>query len=88
MSEGNYAPRVPPRKGAMFLTEAQKAAHIDHTRKGLIDYLTPRRERLGQTEQDIRESPEGVLRKKTELQKKQQALLDEYLQSQVSVDTM
>lgn len=72
----------------MFLTEAQKQEQINRTRESLIGYLTPRRERLGQTEQDVRESPEGVMRKQTDLQKQQQALLDEYLQSQVSVDTM
>ena len=85
MSEFNSAPRVAPRRTR---TEAQMLSDVDRARESVIKYLTPRRERLGQTAQDIRESPEGVLRKQTELQKKQQALLDEYLQSQVSVDTM
>lgn len=70
-------------------TEAQVQSDVNHTRDGLLRYLAPRRERLGMTEQDVRESPERVLEKKNnELHKKQQALLDDYLQSQDSIDTM
>lgn len=73
-------------------TGAEREASVEHTRTGLINWLQDRRERLGQTDRDIRESPEAVLRKAAlsaeqqaqELRDQQQQLLDDYMQTQAT----
>lgn len=45
------------------LTEEQKAQRIEDARASLLSWLEDRRKRLGQTEQDVRESPEEVLKR-------------------------
>lgn len=81
-------------------TPEQKAAELDLTRRNLVVWLTSRRNRLGMTEQDIRESPENVLKKQqllaqenkvvdmTKLHDAQRELINAYMQTTVSDDTM
>lgn len=52
-----------PRRNSAHLTPAQREEHLERTRTNLLVWLNGRRRRLGMTEQDVRESPENVLRK-------------------------
>lgn len=71
------------------VTPEMMAERVNHTRRGLIEFLTERRNRLGMTEEDMKQSPEEVLRKQQfKMRATQQALVDEYMQTRESVDMM
>lgn len=64
------------------LTEEQKAQRIDDARASLLVWLEARRARLGQTEQDVKQSPEEVLRREqARVQAQQEAYFAEWKQS-------
>lgn len=64
------------------LTEEQKAQRITDARASLLVWLEARRKRLGQTEQDVRESPEEVLKRQSaKIAAEQERLFEEWKQS-------
>lgn len=72
--------RAPRSPGA---TALEREARVDQARKGLTSYLEARRQRVGFSEKDAKESPEAVQARKT-----QKKLVEEYLQSRDSAHTM
>lgn len=64
------------------LTEEQKAQRIDDARASLLTWLKARRERLGMSEQDVKQSPEEVLRRdEAKMRAEQERLFEEWKQS-------
>lgn len=93
MPIGDYIPR----RNSAHLTPEQREEQIERTRTNLLVWLNGRRRRLGMTEQDVRESPENVLRKQqaaaavevievdiSALRTQQGELIREYMQTQDS----
>lgn len=90
-----------PRRNSARMSPAQREEQMERTRANLLVWLNGRRRRLGMSEQDVRESPENVLRKQQaaapvevievdlgELHTQQGELIRSYLHSQDSVNTM
>lgn len=67
------------------LTPEQRADRVNRARASLMVWLEARRARLGQSDRDIKESPEAVLER---MREKQRQLVDDYMQTQASVDNM
>lgn len=64
------------------LTEEQKAQRIDDARASLLVWLKARRERLGMSEQDVKQSPEEVLRRdEAKMRAEQERLFEEWKQN-------
>lgn len=72
--------RAPRSPGA---SPAEREARVDQARRGLLSYLEARRQRVGLSEKDAKESPEAAQARKTQKQ-----LVDEYLQSRDVTHTM
>lgn len=64
------------------LTPEQRAERVNRARASLLVWLEARRARLGQTAQDVKESPEAVHER---MMAKQRQFMDDYMQTQASV---
>lgn len=81
--------RVAAPKGKLIRSPERVQADMEATKTSLMAFLEARRARLGQTAEDMIQSPEAALKRQEEkIRAEQRKLVDDYMQTTASVDTM